>query len=325
MKKEKRKEELKFLTIMLLFGLIMVGRVFDHSMEFHYVPMGIMQDYTFNQLALLGLLVVQVIFFGICLSRCAKEQKQNIKYMSVFLSVFTFPMFASRVYWGSFDMYVWILLFLSAGLILWNHAEWMSVPLCFVMTCISPMSLFGSICLIEAVFMQKYIFTKQKRYPVYMLGCAGSALLGEAVVHVCYRFYSDAQVAISWEQWIRILILCIPYYLVAAYYYKEQLKGSHKIKTVVTFLLGLPGVVSQVIVGDYGKAVFYGFTYYIMLTLCAIVLGDEESRDALEETKTKIASLIGLPVLVIAYPLLFMLLWIAGPLPLFEEVFVGLK
>ncbi len=322
MEKRLQKGDVSFLAAIFLFGLIMAARVFDHRMEFHYVPMGLMQNYTFNQAALLGLFVIQTVFFGVCLLQCQDEQKKNVRYLLAFLSVFTFPMFASTAYWGSFDMYAFILLFPTIGLLLWGRMEWMSIPLCFIMICICPASLLGNVCLIVSVLIEKIQLTKKKKYAVCLIGCIIAALLGEAVVATYYHFYSDAQTAISGKKFLAILILCIPYYMAAFIYFKKKLE-SEGIKAAVA-LLGLPGVLIQLQANDYGKAVFYGFVYYIMLAVCSLVLGNGSSIAAMEETKGKVASAIAFPVLIIAYPLLFMLLWIAGPLPLFEEVFVGL-
>jgi branched-subunit amino acid transport protein len=139
-------------------------------------------------------------------------------------------------------------------------------------------------------------------------------------------FQWHVQTNLSLRKFIVAVLLFLPYGYLAYLFEKSVLQNAGKEKGIYILqcLLGMPGMAVYLLTGDYSRVIFYGFVYYILLTVLMVVMGDKNIIKALHVVVIKVQQWVAVPAVVIAYPFLVMTFWISGPLTLFEEVFVGL-
>lgn len=320
------KNDISFLIALMLFAIIAYIRFFDHSLGYHMAFFSIMQKYEFARLVTVGYFVVLFLMYFVCIAYCDTKYKKNMYYLIAFLSVFSFSMFLPREYFGTNDLYAWILTFLMGILIVSEKCEWMTIPLSFLLTVLSPMSIFNCSCIVVVLLLYKFFAMKNTKYFVYAILNGITSLLGVVLVMVRSSIESDAQNQISLMHFAGIIIMLSPYIYIAMYFFAKLFKcvNENKLHGLIFIILGaLPSVVVNLYIKDYTRAIFYVFFYFISVFMFLIAMKDEDISSQMENLKLRIAKWVPIPAIIIAYPLAIVTLWISGVQPLLEETLLG--
>lgn len=183
-----RKKHISFLPALAVFALVCFIRHFKFTMstynttflalnyDYGFIPRGLvgtcfkyitqvydkiewnyMGAFNFNGFFTLLYFVLLFIFYKICLSRCPEESKRNLKHLLVFLSIFTFPMYATSVSYGCLDLYLSIVLLLCLILLVLDKGEWLILPLGILGMCINQDFIFTHGMLIAALLIYKLL------------------------------------------------------------------------------------------------------------------------------------------------------------------------
>lgn len=106
------------------------------------------------------------------------------------------------------------------------------------------------------------------------------------------------------------LVLYAPYLPIVIHFFKglfEKSTGAKSRWMHVAFLLGACTILPQYILKvDYGRYAFTTFTYYIVMLMLFMVMGDQAVAQQLEATKEKIKDTIPVPWVVLLYPMFLM-------------------
>ena len=106
------------------------------------------------------------------------------------------------------------------------------------------------------------------------------------------------------------LLLYSPYLLIFIHYFKHLFGRASSAKqkwNYAAFLLGALTILPQYILKvDYGRYAFTTFTYYIVMLMLFMVMGDQAVAQQLEATKRKIKDTIPVPWVVLLYPMFLM-------------------
>lgn len=106
------------------------------------------------------------------------------------------------------------------------------------------------------------------------------------------------------------LLLYSPYLLIFIHYFKHlfgRASSSKQKWCYAAFLLGALTILPQYILKvDYGRYAFTTFTYYIVMLMLFMVMGDQAVAQQLEATKRKIKDTIPVPWVVLLYPMFLM-------------------
>ena len=106
------------------------------------------------------------------------------------------------------------------------------------------------------------------------------------------------------------LLLYSPYLLIFIHYFKHlfgRAASSKQKWCYAAFLLGALTILPQYILKvDYGRYAFTTFTYYIVMLMLFMVMGDQAVAQQLETTKQKIKDTIPVPWVVLLYPMFLM-------------------
>lgn len=318
------KKDIIFLGVLALFAVVSVFRFFDRVLITHSFPFGIMKQYEFAKIVTVLYGISMFVFYYICLMKCQLNNKKNMYYMIMFISVFTFPMFLNQNYFGTLDVYAWIILFSEVICIVLNKFEWISIVFTFVMTIISPVTFFYCECIALVLFLYQYIQKKKKKYLFIFLVNSLIGIAGFVIKFLQNSLIKDTQVNLSLTQFMAMLLCMSPYVYFAFEFFKGLFKNCEKNKWMLwgSIILGvLPSVVINLYIQDFARVIFYVFTYFIAIVMSLIVMNDIDVILQIEIVKEKIKKWIPLPIIFIVYPLLFMTFWIAGPLEVMVENF----
>lgn len=320
------KRDVSFILGLALFAVIVVIRFFDYSLRYHATTFSIMQNFKFALLVTLGYFVVLFFMYLICIAYCDEKQKRNMHYLITFLSIFSFTMFLPSAYFGTTDVYAWLLTFLMGTLLVMEKWEWMTIPLSVVLTILSPTSIFICSCLIIVMFLYKFFAKDNIKHLVYAFLNGIASVLGVLVVIVRSSIEMDIQNHISFKSFLVILIMLSPYLYIALSFFAGVFKriSERKAHGLIFIILGvLPSVVVNLDIKDYTRAIYYVFFYFISVIMFLVAMKDEDISTQLEVTKKKIAEHVPIPAILIAYPLVVITIWISGVQPLLVETLLG--
>lgn len=325
--KKINKQDKYFLVALGIFALCNIFRFFDQGILFHPSRYEILQNYTFNKIAIIIYFISLFCMYSVVIILSHKENKKDSYYLISFISTFLFPMFLSIEYFGTMDMYAWIFTVFQLIILLIDKFEWICILLNIVMIYICPMSIFSCECIVLALLLYKVLSKKNVR-------CFYIALINFVFSSIYFlnsyferTLLIDAHYKLNLKQFILLLIILIPYIILGIKFFSSLLKetGIYKRLSYLIIILGvLPSILTDIYLNDYARAFFHVFTYYLSVILILNVLGENEIYQQLKLLKCNIKEWIPIPVLIIVVPFLFMALWISGYEELLTEVFVGI-
>ncbi len=317
--KKLAEEDRRFLGAIFFFTLVAALRFFDFNLMPHGGMVALLMENIFFVAVVTWVYVaVLIVVYGLILSKLDKKYKKTGYYLVGFLAVFLNTMFFCQNYFGSMDVYCWILFLLIFVSHIHLKKEWISIPIVFFMTFLYPAVAFTLGILLLSLVLYRYEVSRDKKYRNLLLADCCGLVLG-AVFSIRMRgLYLDVQEIMSLKKYVVVLVLLLPY-LVLGWKYFQTLKDKW-----LFFVLGFIGVGFETLVGDYGRAIFYGFAYYLIFGIFTLLFHDEASHMAIEDIKRIIKEKLPIPSVVILYPLFIFTIWVCGILSLVEEQFVGL-
>lgn len=321
------KPRTKYIIALIGFAIVCGLRFFDRGIVFHSTPLGIMQYYRFAELATA---VYFLCFFLLSYYILRKTEEKNEKlmgYIIMFAAVFIFPMFLYNSYFGATDIYGFIIAFFCMFLIIVDKFVFLVPFGCFVITLINPMGIITLIMLLSETLIIRFADTRKYIYLVFNVLSIVLAAVGVIVNSYVGIFATDMQGSLSFTKFIVALFLFIPYMIFSVVFLKRLFVGTDMVKTisyVITMLFGLLGPIVYIVLGDYSRAIFYGFIYYIFTIMIQVVIGNSDFVDSSNNVVEVVNKFVSFPAVVIAYAFIIMTMWISGPVILFEETFIGL-
>lgn len=258
-------------------------RFYDRKLWKHQATFDFMKNEQFALVAIGVYFAVCMLFLGVCIRKTAEDEKKMMRYLAAFMSVFAFPIFLPKYYFGSLDMYAWMLVIMCCTFLVLGRR---------ILSLIT-----AGLCDLMVIFS------------IYQNG-----------------WNPDVREVMSLQQFLAAIVLLSPYLFIAWDFFRGvQRKQEQKSRIIlwILFLLGIPNAVMQTVMGDYARAIVYTFMYYILIVMTMMALQHQPVVAQMRETKDKLKQMVPIPSVVIAYPLLIMTFWIAGPITLFTEVFTG--
>lgn len=269
---------------LLFFCALAFSRFFDHKQSSHPLPFPFMDSYGF---ALAELLVYLALFCGLCvlLIFLAKERERDMVYLCEFLAVFLVPFFCHRSYFGTVDMAVWTLV--------------LAVSLVVAARCTGKGEK-------SAVRKKQFLLLLMILLPSVFL----AVFLGGP--------FDDVQTLLSAKQFLLLLIFFSPYLYIGGKFLLELCREVKKRRPEMFglyFLYACAGWMPAgiwTIVGDYSRAVFYGFVCYLLPAACFVAIGDDFFAARLERIKETVKKVLPMPEVFVIYPLIFITFWMMG-------------
>ncbi len=388
------RRERGFIILLAAFALVNVLRYFEHiiteynttlfAMSYKYgfisrgflgtiwagldriLPIDLMTYEAVYEFACISTIVFFVILFGFYLKLLKMSHEGNLKnmrYLIVFLSIFTFSMFLTDEVFGRLDLWLYILTFVAIILLIEDKAIWMVVPIVGVCMCIHQGYVLTCANIVIALLIYIALMSEGKKSKRYF-GVLVVTIIVMAVLFIYFEFFShgageaiadeviSAAKAISsdgksynesiinheilgrdvyesemeyhlinWQEAPTFLLLFFPYLIIAFKFFKNVLKadGDKRAKLArLVFVLGGLAVVPQMLLKvDFGRYVYMTFSYYIIMVMCMIAMGDETISGVLENAKASIKSKTPFPLIVLIYPMFF--------IPLHDVVISGIS
>ena len=148
-----------FLALNYDYGIIprgFMGTLFKFLTEnYEKLEWNYMGAFNFSGLFTLVYFILLFVFYGLCLHRCPKEHKRNLKHLLLLLSVFAFPVYTTSVSFGCLDLYLSIVTLLCLILLVWGKLELLILPLIGIGMCIEHDFIFTHAMIIGALLIYK--------------------------------------------------------------------------------------------------------------------------------------------------------------------------
>ena len=220
---EEKKENRIFFILLGMFAVVCVLRYYDHfivsvnttvfafSYELGFISRGLpgtalrvlnsLLPYDFMSYDGIGLVskavtflffVILFWFYAVCLKKCTERMYKEARYLILFLSIFTFPMFLSAENFGRLDVYLLSIVILSCILVLYEKWEWLIVPLSVVAMLIHPGYVFMDINLLLVLLLYKVLSVPREKRKKYIVLLAVTFLV-VSVLFLYFEFFSHPQ------------------------------------------------------------------------------------------------------------------------------------
>lgn len=149
--------------------------------------------YRLSELVLFLYFLLLFAFFIICLNRVDVDSSRNMRYLIVFLSIFTFPMYLSDNVFGHLDVYLVCITLICVILIIAEKAEWLVIPLCVIAECIHQGYVFMNINIVLVLLFYRALTgdTKKVRKKFWTLFLLTLAMV--SVLFLYFELFSHAQ------------------------------------------------------------------------------------------------------------------------------------
>ena len=181
-----------FLALNYDYGLIprgFVGTIFKFFTEnCSDIEWNYMGAFNFSGLFTLVYFVLLFVFYGLCLHRCPKEHKRNLKHLLILLSIFAFPVYTTSVSFGCLDLYLGIITLLCLILLVWGKLEWLVLPLVGIGMCINHDFIFTHAMLIGASLLYKAFTSAGLKRVTYILVLA-LGIFACTTMYSCFENY----------------------------------------------------------------------------------------------------------------------------------------
>lgn len=328
MLKHLQKTDKSFLLVLLPFLLLMYSRYFDHTLDFHSAPLGIMQNYHFTALIMVIYLLLILGFVVLSMQRIQSSVHRDVYYLSTFLLIFLWSFFLCDGYFGATDVYAWIAVLVCAMLLLCHKAE-VLVPFATLAAFLfSPMSIcsIGMIFLVMLIY--RYAQSGKKRYIGLAIWTILSAAVGLAVAVKLRYFTTDAVPRLTLHKGILAVILLIPYIITAVHLFGKLVGGSSrqmKAAYICYAISGIPAVIVWGVLGDYARMIFYGFSICLILLMFFYNAQDTYVIDCVQQEKQRVKKYCPVPVVFVAYVFLIITFWMVGAEYIDPETILHLK
>lgn len=319
------KDEKKFIFVLLGFAFLMAIRIFDHILLFHSAPMGIMQNYSFAQLSCALLYICAFIMMTALLKISEKKNSRCICYVDTFLVIFIIPMYLYTDYFGAMDVYMWTLLFVGI-LCTWKRQfEFIWLIISFPIGAICPMAIVYVLPLMICIQGYLYMISGEKKYTIVAIAESVLLVLGALINWKLGVSSPDVQNGLSFRKFIIIMLLLVFPYMIAHVRFLKKILSFKKEKNIYRMLLlcWLPAFAVSVWLGDYNRAIFMYFVLAIVALIFVLGMRDVEAWKTMEIMEREVEEKCPIPVMIIAYPFVFNILWMYGPLQLIVETLLG--
>ncbi len=154
------------------------------------LPFDLMNYYSIYHMNLLFTAILLLFFFGfyaLCLRCIPEEQKSSAKYLILFFSVFSFPMFVTRQNLGRIDIFLIMITLLCLMLLISGKAEWLILPLCVLAMLIHQGFVFTNINIILTLLLYKAYSGKNKKRYLWIFAVT---LLAVSALFLYFEFFS---------------------------------------------------------------------------------------------------------------------------------------
>ena len=129
--------------------------------------------------------------FVLCLKRAKAEYLDVMRYLMLFLTIFTVPMFASHYNFGRLDIYCVFLSLLGAMLLIQGKAEWLLIPISALGVMVHQGYVFMFFNIILVLLMYKILSTEGKERKKYITIFALSLLVA-CILFFWFELFSHA-------------------------------------------------------------------------------------------------------------------------------------
>lgn len=219
---EKNKKIKEFVLVEILFGAILFLRYYEawvhringtmmaFSYKYGFISRGLIGSIyqgldkilpvnMMNYQACVGYTLVITLlfyatvlgFFVLCLKKARAEYVDAMRYIMLFFTIFTVPMFASHYNFGRLDIYCVFLSILGVVLLIRGKAEWLLIPISVLGVMVHQGYVFMFFNIILVLLMYKILSTEGRERQKY-IAVFGLSLVVAAVLFFWFELFSHA-------------------------------------------------------------------------------------------------------------------------------------
>ena len=219
---EKNKKIKEFVLVEILFGAILFLRYYEawvhringtmmaFSYKYGFISRGLIGSIyqgmdkilpvnMMNYQACVGYTLVITLlfyatvlgFFVLCLKKARAEYVDAMRYIMLFFTIFTVPMFASHYNFGRLDIYCVFLSILGVVLLIRGKAEWLLIPISALGVMVHQGYVFMFFNIILVLLMYKILSTEGRERQKY-IAVFGLSLVVAAVLFFWFELFSHA-------------------------------------------------------------------------------------------------------------------------------------
>jgi|GEM_PF-2197106 len=325
MDKNNKKKDIVYIGASICFMILLVVRFWDREIQD--------TNHLFQQMNVLRIgEIITIIFFGVMiiymyftLKRNEGAVKKSVYYLLALLMVLIIPIYLCDNYFGTGDVYSWVLILIALICAIAADIDFIAVILLLGAQLLCPMHNLAGIFAVFIVLLYKSIIQKKKASTVWLV--VGAILYWAEYVglYMTHHLSGASMHRISLTKFIVSIVLLSPIIIFVLKFLWDMIKAGKTKEKLLYIAVILGGVVNftvLTIMGDYCRAVVLTTAYFVVVCLSLLSLKDQSFTLQYNKARKLIIEKIPVPIAIIIYVFAIITYWYFAMDEIYPDIFI---
>ncbi len=312
MNKNSMKKDIIYIGTSICFMILLVVRFWDRQIQDTNHLLEQMNVLRVGEIITVVYFIVMTIYMFYTLKRNDGNVKKSIYYLLALLMVLLIPMYLCDNYFGTGDVYSWVLVLIALICAIAADVDFVVVILLLGAQLFCPMHNLAGIFAVFIVLLYKAIVQKKKASAVWFV--VGEILYVATFLglYITHHISGVSIHRITVTKFIVSLVLLSPVILFVLKFLWDMIREGRTEEKLLYVAVVLGGVVNfsiLTIMGDFCRATVLTTAYFVIICLSILSLKDENFLTAYNKARELIVKKIPVPVAIIIYIFAIVTYW----------------
>ncbi|MCR4611892.1 MAG: hypothetical protein K5644_08345 [Lachnospiraceae bacterium] len=306
-----QKKDIAYVGALVCFMILCVARFWDRTIEDTNHLFAYMNNMRVAEIITGALFLMIVAFVLVTIKKSDEEVKKSNYYLLVLFTALIVPMYLCDEYFGTGDVYSWILILFAVIISITSDYDMLSMILVLAAEAFCPAHNLAGTFAIFILILYKGLVKGKKSESVLLI--VGAILyIAEFFLLFFNGYFSGVNVhRISLLKCIASLILLSPIIIYVLRFILKLIKGSNsegKMFYTGVFLGGTANFVFLLLMNDYCRAIVLTTVYFVVVCIALLVIDEDFKMHYIEEREI-VRKYIPVPVAIIIYIFAIVTYW----------------
>ncbi len=325
MDKNNMKKDIAYIGASICFMILLVVRFWDRQIQDTNHLLEQMNVLRIGEIITVVFFISMIIYMFFTLKRNEGTVKKSVYYLLALLMVLLIPIYLCDNYFGTGDVYSWVLILFAIISTVAIDMDFIAVILILGALAVCPMHNLAGIFAVFIILLYKAIVQKKKASTVWFVVGAVLYIAGFIGLYMTHHISGVNIHRITLTKFIVSLVLLSPIILFVLKFLWDMIKAGKSEEKILYTAIILGGVVNfamLTIMGDYCRAVVLTTAYFVVVCLSLLSLQDQNFLVQYNKAREIIIDKIPVPVAIIIYVFAIVTYWYFAMDEIDPDVFI---
>ena len=320
-----RKKDIVYMCVAICFMILLVVRFWDREIQNNNHLLEQMNVLRVGEIITAVFFVAIIIYMYFTLRSNEGAVKKSIYYLLALLMVLIIPIYLCDAYFGTGDVYSWVLILIALMCAIAWDVDFVAVILLLGAQIVCPMHNLAGIFAVFMVLLYKAIIQKKRASGVWFVVGAILYVAEYIGLYVTHNISGASNHRISITKFIISLVLLSPIIIFVLKYLWDMIKAGkleEKLMYIAIILGGAVNFAMLTIMGDYCRAVVLTTAYFVVVCLSLLSLKDKSFLVQYNRAREWIIEKIPVPAAIIIYVFAIVTYWYFAMDEIYPDVFI---